>query len=337
MKRVLVVGGGGYLGSVLTRQLLEKNYEVGIFQRFVGLIQGVESLTKNRNLSLYAGDVRQYDTLLEPMRGCDAVIHLTGLVGASACEADKEETLKINCTATKNVIRACKETNVRQLIFASSCSVYGASDEIVNEDSQLNPVDYYAKSKLASEADILVANNGKLSTTVLRMGTIFGLSPRMRFDLVVNLLTAKACTDRRITVRGGGQWRPFVHVRDAGNAYIKVLEAPLSRVSGQIFNVGSNVLNITIGEAGERIGRLVPEAEVVVEPSDDSRNYRVEFSKIERALGFKAEVGLEQGVNEIVSEFKQGRFKDWRGPQYSTFIHDMRDYYRTMAKSKVTT
>ncbi len=337
MKKILVIGGGGYLGSVLTRQLLERNYEVGIFQRFVGLIQGVESLTKNRNLSLYAGDVRQYDTLLEPMRAVDAVIHLTGLVGASACEADKEETLKINCTATKNVIRACKESDVRQLIFASSCSVYGASDEIVYEDSQLNPVDYYAKSKLASEADTLVANNGKLSTTVLRMGTIFGLSPRMRFDLVINLLTAKACTDRRITVRGGGQWRPFVHVRDAGMAYIKVLEAPLSKVSGQIFNVGSNQLNITIGEAGERIGRLVPEAEVVVEPSDDSRNYRVDFSKIERALGFKAEVGLEQGVNEIVSEFKQGRFKDWRGPQYSTFIHDMRDYYRTMAKSKVTT
>jgi len=159
----------------------------------------------------------------------------------------------------------------------------------------------------------------------------------MRFDLVVNLLTAKACTDRRITVRGGGQWRPFVHVRDAGMAYIKVLEAPYSKTSGQIFNVGSNALNITIGEAGNRIGRLVPEAEVVIEPSDDSRNYRVDFSKIQKALGFQAEVGLEQGVNEIVSEFKQGRFKDWNAPQYTTFRHDLREYYKTMARSRVTT
>ena len=337
MKKVLVIGGGGYLGSVLTRQLIEKGYEVGLFQRFVGLINGVESLVKSKNLSLHAGDVRQYDTLLEPMRDCDSVIHLTGLVGASACEADKEETLKVNCTATKNVIRACRASGVRQLIFASSCSVYGASNEIVDEESNLNPVDFYAKTKLSSEADVLVANNGRFQTTVLRMGTIFGLSPRMRFDLVVNLLTAKACTDRRITVRGGGQWRPFVHVRDAGNAYIKVLEAPNSKTSGQIFNVGSNALNITIGEAGDRIGRLVPEAEVVIEPSDDSRNYRVDFSKIERALGFKAEVGLEQGVNEIVSEFKQGRFKDWNAPQYTTFRHDLREYYKTIAKSRVTT
>jgi len=337
MKRVLVIGGGGYLGSVLTRQLLEGNYEVGLFQRFVGLIPEVESLVKHPNLTLYAGDVREYDTLLQPMKKYDSVIHLTGLVGASACEADKEETISVNCTATRNVIRACQESGVKQLIFASSCSVYGANDNVVSETSSLNPVDYYAKTKIASEADVLIANSKTLSTTVLRMGTIFGLSPRMRFDLIVNLLTAKACTDRRITIRGGGQWRPFVHVKDAGLAYLKVLEAPISRVSGQVFNVGSFQLNLTIGDVGGRIARLVPEAELVIEPADDLRNYRVSFSKIEQELEYQAEVGLEQGVNEVISEFRKGRFADWHDAKYSTFIHDMRDYYRILAKSRVTT
>ena len=336
MKKVLVIGGGGYLGSVLTRQLLDKGYEVGLFQRFVGLIPEVESLVKHPSLTLYAGDVREYGTLLGPMKKYDSVIHLTGLVGASACEADKEETISVNCTATRNVIRACQESGVKQLIFASSCSVYGANDNIVSETSSLNPVDYYAKTKLASEADVLVANSRNLSTTVLRMGTIFGLSPRMRFDLVVNLLTAKACTEGRITVRGGGQWRPFVHVRDAGLAYLKVIEASIPETSGQIFNVGSNALNITIGEVGRKIARLVLDAVLVMEPSDDLRNYRVDFSKIEGALGFKAEVGLEEGVSEIISEFRRGRFSDWKDPQYTTFRHDMREYYRMMAKSKVT-
>ena len=337
MKRVLVIGGGGYLGSVLTRQLLDKGYDVGIFQRFVGLIPEVESLAKHPNLKLYAGDVRHYETMLQPMRDRDAVIHLTGLVGAHACESDREESININCTATRNVIRACRESNVRQLLFASTCSVYGANDNVVSESSPLNPVDYYAKTKIASEADVLIANSKTLSTTVLRMGTIFGLSPRMRFDLIVNLLTAKACTDRRITIRGGGQWRPFVHVKDAGLAYLKVLEAPISRVSGQVFNVGSFQLNLTIGDVGGRIARLVPEAELVIEPADDLRNYRVSFSKIEQELEYQAEVGLEQGVNEVISEFRKGRFADWHDAKYSTFIHDMRDYYRILAKSRVTT
>jgi nucleoside-diphosphate-sugar epimerase len=336
MKRILVIGGGGYLGSVLTRQLLEQGYEVGIFQRFVGLIPEVESLAKHPNLKLYAGDVRHYETMLQPMRDRDAVIHLTGLVGAHACESDREETININCMATRNVIRACRESNVRQLLFASTCSVYGANDELVSESSPLNPVDYYAKTKIASEADVLIANSKNLNTTVLRMGTIFGLSPRMRFDLVVNLLTAKAYTDRKVTVRGGGQWRPFVHVKDAGMAYLKVLEAPLSEVAGQIYNVGSPQLNLTIGDVGQRIARLVPEAELVIEPSDDDRNYRVNFSKIQN-LKYHAGVGLEEGVTEIISEFRKGRFADWHDAKYSTFIHDLRDYYRIYAKSRVTT
>lgn len=332
---ILVIGGGGYLGSVLTRLLLKEGYQVGLFQRFIGMIPGIEELSRDGNLTLYPGDVRQYDTLLAPMSHYDSVIHLTGLVGASACDADKEETLRINCMATKNVLRACRESGIRQLVFASSCSVYGCADEMVDETSSLNPVDYYAKTKLASESDVLIANNHSLSTTVLRMGTIFGLSPRMRFDLVVNLLTAKACTEGKITIRGGNQWRPFVHVRDAAQAYLRVLESPLDSTSGEIFNVGSNPLNMTIAQVGEAIKGLVPEADLQIDAPDDHRNYKVEFSKIS-SLGFKAEVSLEQGVREMVREFRSGRFSDWKAPQYTTFRSDMGDYYRKMAKSKVS-
>ena len=336
--KVLVIGGGGYLGSVLTKQLLDRNYDVGVFQRFVREIPEVESLAKNLKFSMFPGDVRNESTLIEPMKDCDAVIHLAGEVGALICESDKEEAIRINCTATRNVIRACRSSNVRQLIFASSCSVYGASDDLVNESSRLNPVDYYAKTKLASEADVLMANNHTLTTTILRMGTIFGLSPKMRFDLVINLLTAKACTEGRITVRGGNQWRPFVHVRDAAEAYVKVLESPIRDTAGKIFNVGSNKLNMTIGDVGERIQTLIPQAQLIHEPPDDPRNYRVDFSKITRELRFEAKVSFEQGVGEIIGQFKLGRFKRWADdPQYSTFKQSLGEYYRTVARSRVST
>lgn len=332
-----MIGGGGYLGSVLTKCLLDKGFEVRVFQRFVSLIPEVELLLRHPGFSINPGDVREAHTLLEPMRGCDAVIHLTGLVGAPICESDKEEAIRINCTATRNVIRACRSTGVKQLVFASSCSVYGASDDIVSETSHLNPVDYYAKTKLASEADVLMANNHQLRTTILRMGTIFGLSPKMRFDLVVNLLTAKACTEGRITVRGGDQWRPFVHVRDAAEAYVKVLEAPKEATAGMIFNVGSNALNITIGEVGQRIAKLIPEAELVLEPPDDPRNYRVDFSKISRELGFEAKVSFDQGVGEIIDSFKHGMFANWKGAQYSAFKAELKGYYHSVARSRVST
>lgn len=336
MKRILVIGGGGYLGSVLTRQLLERGYDVSIFQRFLNQVPEVE-LQMKRGMKVLVGDVRISNEVEKAIRGFDSVVHLAGLVGAGVCESDLEEALKVNCTATRNVLKACQQSNVERLIFASSCSVYGDAKEIVSESSPPNPVDLYAKTKLASEMDLLTSSSENPAITIMRMGTVFGLSPRMRFDLFVNLLVAKACTEKKITVRGGHQWRPIVHVRDVARAYIMALEADRNLVKGQIFNVGGNSLNVTKGEVGEKIKLLVPDAEVSYDPPDDMRDYRAEFAKIQTYLGFRAEISLKEGIDDIVQEFKQGNFSDWKAPHYTNFRADFKEYYRTMAKSKVTT
>jgi len=335
MKKVLVIGGGGYLGSVLTRQLLEKGYDVSIFQRFLNQVPEVELLMK-RGMKVLVGDVRLENEVEKAIEGFDSVVHLAGLVGAGVCESDLEEALKVNCTSTRNVLRACQKSNVERLIFASSCSVYGDAKEIVTESSPPNPVDLYAKTKLASEMDLLTSSSDNPAITIMRMGTVFGLSPRMRFDLFVNLLVAKACTEKKITVRGGHQWRPIVHVRDVARAYVMALEANKNLVNGQIFNVGSNELNVTKGEVGEKIKLLVPDAQVTYDPPDDMRDYRAEFKKIRTYIGFEPEISLELGINEIVNEFKHGKFSDWKTLQYTNYRGDLKEYFKAIAKSKVT-
>jgi nucleoside-diphosphate-sugar epimerase len=288
-------------------------------------------------MKVLVGDVRIALEVEKAIQGFDSVVHLAGLVGAGVCESDLEEALRVNCTATRNVLRACQKSYVERLVFASSCSVYGDAKEIVSETSPPNPVDLYAKTKLASENDLLTSCLREPIITIMRMGTVFGVSPRMRFDLFVNLLVAKACTEKKITVRGGHQWRPIVHVQDVGRAYIMALEANKNLVSGQIFNVGSNELNVTKGEVGEKIKMFVPDTQVTYDPSDDMRDYKAEFSKIRTTLGFKPEISLEQGIEEIVEEFKHGKFADWKTPQYTNFRSDLSEYFKTIAKSKVTT
>jgi nucleoside-diphosphate-sugar epimerase len=204
------------------------------------------------------------------------------------------------------------------MIFASTCSVYGASDGILNERSILNPVSLYASSKVASEKVLLSLADADFSPVILRFGTIYGLSGRTRFDLVINLLTAKAAIERQITVNGGNQWRPFVHVDDAALAVLMTLESPLQLVRSQIFNVGSDGQNYTIQQVAEIVKSVIPEAEVVeMDGGSDARNYRVSFSKIQKTIGFTPRWSVEQGVQQVLDAIMAGRIEDYRLPCYS--------------------
>jgi nucleoside-diphosphate-sugar epimerase len=195
--------------------------------------------------------------------------------------------------------------------------VYGASDDILNESSALNPVSLYAKSKIACERVLLGMQDAHFSPVILRFGTIYGLSGRTRFDLVVNLLAAKAVMDGEITVMGSDQWRPFVHVDDASSAVLSAVEARAEQLQQVVFNVGSDEQNLTLGELGELINRIVPSA--VIKVSDfnaDRRNYNVDFRRIHQALGFSPAWSLESGIRQVISVIDEGKVVNYRDPRY---------------------
>ena len=283
----MVIGGAGYVGSGLLAFLLEKGYKVRLLDRLMFGDEPIAEFKNNPNLEVVDSDFRQIDKVVEAMRDVHAVIHLGALVGDPACAFDEQLTIDINLAATRMIAEIAKGRGVERFIFASTCSVYGASDEVLNEGSSLNPVSLYAKSKIACERVLMQMASPRFAPVILRFSTIYGLSGRTRFDLVVNLLTAKAIVDKKITVFGGKQWRPFVHVNDVALAVFKTLEAPLEEVNGETFNVGSDEQNYTIDDIGELIKKLIPNAELVNMGDDtDSRNYKVSFRKIRKKLGF---------------------------------------------------
>lgn len=318
IRSVLVIGGAGYIGSALLPKLLDKGYYVRVLDLFLYGEDPIEPYLEHPRLEVVKADFRQIDEVVACMRGMDAVVHLGGIVGDPACAIDEELTIDVNLVATRTIAEIAKGFGVSRFVFASTCSVYGASDEILDERSALNPVSLYARSKIASERVLQSLASPEFAPVILRFGTIYGLSGRIRFDLVVNLLTAKAVVDGKITVFGHDQWRPFLHVDDAAESIVKVLEAPPELVRNQIFNVGSDEQNYTLQQVGEIIHRLVPTAELISMGSDgDRRNYRVNFSKIRRVLGFQPKWTLERGVQQVIEALRSGMIQDYRDARYS--------------------
>lgn len=323
VSKVLVIGGAGYFGSILCRKLLENGYQVRVLDNLIYGDIGVRDLYNHSNFDFVKGDIRNLQVVAECLKGMDAVIHLAAIVGDPASALNPQETIEINYLSTKMIAEACKYYQINRFIFASTCSVYGVSptpDARINEGSSLNPVSLYATMKLKSEKGILELVDENFSPTILRMATLYGLSPRMRFDLVVNLLTAKAAIDKKITLFGGEQWRPNLHVRDAAEAYIKCLEAPISKIGGVIFNLGSNDLNHQIKELGEIIHSMVPDSEIITDEENvDLRDYNVAFDKINKILNYKTTHTIEDGVVEIRDAIEKGIIKDYNNDKYSNY------------------
>ena len=318
IQRVLVIGGAGYIGSALLPMMLQKGYKVRLLDMLLFGTEPIEDLLDHPNLEIMQADFRLIDKVVEAMQDVDAVVHLGGLVGDPACALDEELTVEINVMATRLIAEVAKGSGVGTFIFASTCSVYGASDQLLDERSELNPVSLYARSKIASEKVILKMADHTFTPVILRLGTIYGLSGRTRFDLVINLLTAKAYIDGEITIYGGDQWRPFLHVSDAGRAIMMILDSPPGLVSNQIFNVGSNEQNYMINQVGEIIQNLIPSAKIIHLGDDaDKRNYWVNFNKIRGALGFSPEWTVEDGVKQVIEALESGKVRDYRDAKYS--------------------
>jgi len=316
-RRVLVTGGAGFIGSHLTRMLLDRGYRVRVLDRFDYGRAGIDGLEHPR-LEVLGGDVCSSRDVARALRDVHGVIALAAIVGDPACNLDPEETVNLNYTATKILIEACNFHRVRRLVFASSCSVYGASGGgALTEQSRLNPVSLYARTRVLSES-ILFDRAGDVEPVVLRLSTVFGLSPRMRFDLVVNTLTVRAVADGTISIIGGNQWRPNVHCRDAARAFIAALEAPGERVAGEIFNVGGDALNHTIADLGDMVAEIVGDVEVKRQPDGtDLRDYRVSFAKIRRVLGFEPEWTVAAGIREVAAAVRsQPALRNYQNPAY---------------------
>jgi nucleoside-diphosphate-sugar epimerase len=318
IKRALVIGGAGYIGSALLPKLLERGYHVRLLDLFIFGREPIAKVIGHPNLEIIQADFRHVDRIVQAMRGMEEVIHLGAIVGDPACSLDEELTVEVNLMATRMIAEVAKGSGIRRFCFASTCSVYGASDHILEERSELNPISLYARSKLASEKVLMQLADTVFSPVVLRFGTVYGLSGRTRFDLVVNLLTAKAVVEGKITVFGGGQWRPFLHVDDAALAVMKAVEAPEDLIHGQIFNVGANEQNYRLGEAAQIIQSLVQKAEIVDMGADtDFRNYQVDFTKIRKMLNFSPHWNVEQGVKQVIAALQSGEIRDYRHSMYS--------------------
>jgi lipopolysaccharide/colanic/teichoic acid biosynthesis glycosyltransferase/nucleoside-diphosphate-sugar epimerase len=316
-KGVLVIGGAGYIGSTLVRQLLAKQYRVRVLDSLMYGNGGIRELLSHPDFELIQGDSRDVESVVRSYRDIGAVIHLGAIVGDAACALEPSRTVEINLAATKMISDICKGYGISRFLFASTCSVYGASDELVDEQSQPNPISLYASTKLDSEGIILDSATPEFHPTILRLATAFGASYRLRFDLVVNVLAIKALTEKKITLHGGSQWRPFIHVHDISRAFILAMESEPEKVSKQIFNAGSDDLTFTIAQLGDIICEHVPGVKIEIAPEGDKRNYRVSFEKIRERLGFECEKNIEYAVLEFKKLYEAERIGDYRDRQYS--------------------
>jgi nucleoside-diphosphate-sugar epimerase len=318
---VLVTGGAGYIGSLLVRKLLEKKYRVKVMDKLLFGDDSIKSLGENHNFQLIKGDIQNPGDIKRAVDDVDAVIHLAAIVGDAACAADQETALKTNYLATINLARLCKEKGVNKFIFASTCSTYGIGDEEkLTEGSSLQPVSLYAESKIYAEKELIKMTDGNFMPIIFRFSTIYGLSPRMRFDLVVNLLTVKAFAEKEILIFGGHQWRPFVHVKDVCSAIISCLETPFAKIDGQIFNLGGDKENYLINSIGEIIKKIMPDTKVkIIDDNNDRRTYHVSFEKIKKVFGFEPTKNVEEGIKEICEALKEKRFVDYKDRKYYNY------------------
>mgnify|MGYP000337545674 CR=1 FL=1 len=317
-KRILVIGGAGYIGSALLPKLLNKGYQVRLLDQLLFGEEPIAALLDHPKLEIIHGDFRHVEKVVEAMQDVDAVVHLGAIVGDPACSLDEDLTIDVNLSATRMIAELAKSAGVGRFIFASTCSVYGATDETLDERSVVRPISLYGHTKLASEKVLLGMANDDFRPSIVRFATIYGLSGRTRFDLVVNLLTAKAKMDGQITVFGGDQWRPFVHVDDAALAVAKVLDAPLDVVGSQIYNVGSDEQNYTITDIGKMVHEQVLAAELLINSDDtDKRNYRVSFAKIRKQLGFEPQWTVAMGIQQVLEAISNGDVENYTEARYS--------------------
>lgn len=318
--KVLVTGGAGYVGSATVRHLLAKNYEVYVIDNLMQGGDGVSCFIGYPGYYFIKGDISDEKLLSELIKKVDYVVHLAAIVGESACKKDPDLTRKTNIEATKKIINLSSENNIKRIIFFSTCSSYGVQDTNVmaTENSPLNPVSLYAESKIYMEEYLSKNYDSNLSYTILRPSTVHGISPRMRFDLIVNHFCKDAVANKKLEIFGGELWRPLMWVGEVGRVVDTIFSAELGLIKNQVFNLGNTNANRKKKEVAEIIKKkFLPEIKLnYIGRDDDLRSYRVDFSKIEKNLNFQLEKSLEDAIKELIFSLKNKIYSDPNNLKY---------------------
>ena len=321
MGTTLITGGSGYIGSLLARELQENGQEVRVLDSLLHGQEDIAAEQEQAGIEVIRGDIRDEEARGRALQGADAVVHLAAIVGDPACALDPAVSDEVNVQATEALVADAKSAGVSRLVFASTCSNYGRMADPtvpITEEGELRPVSLYAEQKVGMEKLILGGGTGNgLAPTCLRFATVYGVGRRMRFDLTVNEFTRELWADRELEVFGEQFWRPYIHVRDAGRAVRTVLEAPVEKVGGNVFNAGRSGENYRKLDIVEEIGRQTDKGKVsYVKKNEDPRDYKVSFDKIKAELGFETLMTVPDGIAEIIAALDEGRFGDPFDPRY---------------------
>ena len=304
-KRVLVIGGLGYIGSTLVPMLLKKKLKVNILDKNYYGNHLSQKIIKDPNLKIIKGDCLNKAKLNEALEGCSDVIHLGEIVGDPAVKINHNFSIKNNFEATVFVLSECIKNKIDKFIFASSCSVYGETPRRCTEKSELNPLSLYAKCKIECEKTISSFKSKDFCPVILRLATVYGDSPRKRFDLVVNRFTVMAIQKIKIKLFGANSWRPFISVQDVSRAILTVLNSKNSKVKNKIFNVGSDKENYRIKDIIKELNKYIKINYQTVNQKDDERNYKVSFKKINRILNFKIKFNFKSSIKRLVKKYQK--------------------------------
>jgi len=322
MKKILVIGGGGYVGTNLVDQLLKKNYLVTVYDLF---IYG-NHLINSKNLNVINGDIRNLNNLKKIIKNFDSIIHLACISNDPSFDLNPDLGKSINFDPFEELVRMSKDNGISRFIYASSSSVYGIrSEKNVVESFSLKPLTDYSKFKVMCEDILLKYNDKNFNCTIIRPATVCGYSRRQRLDLVVNILSNLAYNNKKIKIFGGDQLRPNINIFDMCNSYMHILKQPVDKINGEIFNVGFENYSV------EKLAIMVKEqikgkVEIEYVKSNDDRSYHINSKKIERILNFKPQKNIFQAISDLINAFDKKIFAN-------TLSND--DYYNIKKMQKI--